>query len=646
MSAPPGSSVLIMGVCGSGKTETGRELAQRLGIRFIDADAFHSTESIAKMSAGIPLTDADREPWLRRLAVECGAGDAVLACSALKAKYRQLLAAHQPRGMSVVFLNPPRAMLCERTMQRDHFMPSTLLDSQLMTLEPPTASEAAISSLVVVPADVIASSATAGRAGDVASWAYAALARQPVVPVPVPVPVPATRRPTERRCTFVAASASGCHVYDGSSSSWRLGTCSVRAWRRKARCLGKAALPELSLEPRSKVLSLINESADSRVYFVSVFHPCTGLDGVQLSMGGMRDEAGCITTCVTLICQVPPHTVIDACSVRVDNVRAVVLESDLVTLPRQLCPLQRMRGDARSESVADGGARDDGGAPSSTTPGASLVVDSDLAAAADLPRLHFPLPEGRRYLCSQGVCGALTHRWHVSTLHAIDLEAAVGTSVLAVADGRVVQVQDRVRGGGCAVRSFFAYNAITIAHHDTAGGGGAGALFVEYVHVRGGSSRVAVGDLVRCGQVIAEVGDAGFCPQPHLHIEAHRERHPKAPSVPFSFALRAQQQGREAGGRRESSPSCFVPVAGEWYCAGVGRVSLPPSRFADDPDGIMVDGGGGGGMVDGGGGGDMDPRGALPCTAASSPAGTTAAGTPGAGRGLEVDQTVDAEYLY
>ena len=99
MSAPPGSSVLIMGVCGSGKTETGRELAQRLGIRFIDADDFHSTESIAKMSSGVPLTDADREPWLRRLAVECG-DVAGLACSALKAKYRQLLAAHQPRGIS------------------------------------------------------------------------------------------------------------------------------------------------------------------------------------------------------------------------------------------------------------------------------------------------------------------------------------------------------------------------------------------------------------------------------------------------------------------------------------------------------------------------------------------------------------------
>ena len=85
--------VLVMGVCGSGKTSSGSALAALTGGRFLDADSLHTSESIAKMSNGIALTDADREPWLRRLAAELARDeDVVLACSALKARYRALLA--------------------------------------------------------------------------------------------------------------------------------------------------------------------------------------------------------------------------------------------------------------------------------------------------------------------------------------------------------------------------------------------------------------------------------------------------------------------------------------------------------------------------------------------------------------------------
>ena len=122
-------------------------------MRFLDADAFHSAEAVAKMSAGTPLTDADRRPWLGRLAVELACnGATVLACSALKGEYRRLLAAQLApgRGLAVVFLNPARSKLRRRLTAREHFMPVSLLDSQLATLEPPAAEEPAIQMLISV----------------------------------------------------------------------------------------------------------------------------------------------------------------------------------------------------------------------------------------------------------------------------------------------------------------------------------------------------------------------------------------------------------------------------------------------------------------------------------------------------------------
>ena len=131
---------VIMGVSGSGKTVVGKALAAKLGLPFHDGDDFHPPANVAKMSAGIPLTDADREPWLRTLAGKIQewntAGGAVLACSALKETYRQQL--REGGDVRFVFLDVPKQLLAERLRGRTgHFMPVTLLDSQLATLEIP-----------------------------------------------------------------------------------------------------------------------------------------------------------------------------------------------------------------------------------------------------------------------------------------------------------------------------------------------------------------------------------------------------------------------------------------------------------------------------------------------------------------------------
>lgn len=139
--------VLVTGVSGSGKTTIGEQLAQRLSCGFADADRFHSTENKARMAAGIPLTDANRLPWLlaMRDAIEeqhALGHDHVFACSALKRSYRQLLRAHVA-DLRIVFLDGPSELLAERLRhRRGHFFAPELLADQLQTLEPPDAGEA------------------------------------------------------------------------------------------------------------------------------------------------------------------------------------------------------------------------------------------------------------------------------------------------------------------------------------------------------------------------------------------------------------------------------------------------------------------------------------------------------------------------
>ena len=133
--------VVMMGVSGSGKSTTGRALAAATGWTFLDADDFHPPANVAKMAAGIPLTDADRWPWLDRLrdeliAIEERGENAVLACSALKAAYRARL--QQANDVHFVYLKGDRSTIASRLALRDgHYMPASLLESQFAALEEP-----------------------------------------------------------------------------------------------------------------------------------------------------------------------------------------------------------------------------------------------------------------------------------------------------------------------------------------------------------------------------------------------------------------------------------------------------------------------------------------------------------------------------
>jgi gluconokinase len=129
--------IVVMGVAGSGKTTVGQGLARRLGVEYAEADDFHPPANVAKMSAGTPLTDDDRWPWLRTIAewISEHPEGGVVTCSALKRKYRDVLAA----GGDVLFahLDGSKELIGARMAARKgHFMPPALLDSQFADLEP------------------------------------------------------------------------------------------------------------------------------------------------------------------------------------------------------------------------------------------------------------------------------------------------------------------------------------------------------------------------------------------------------------------------------------------------------------------------------------------------------------------------------
>jgi gluconokinase len=153
-------ALILMGVSGSGKTTIGERLAARMSWRYEDADTFHPASNVAKMSAGQPLTDHDRWPWLKAIAAEidraCTAGErVVIGCSALRRVYRDVLV-HGRDDVRFIYLDGTQAMIADRLGQRKgHFMPPGLLASQFQTLEPPTPDEWAVTVSIDAQVEVI-----------------------------------------------------------------------------------------------------------------------------------------------------------------------------------------------------------------------------------------------------------------------------------------------------------------------------------------------------------------------------------------------------------------------------------------------------------------------------------------------------------
>ena len=145
--------IILIGVSGSGKSTLGKALSEKLGILFIDGDDFHSLDNIEKMKKSIPLNDKDRKPWLIKLSkkiFESHINGVVVACSALKEKYRELLVRFVPKkNILWVVLDCEIKELKKRMQKRSHFMPVDLLESQIKTFEKPKNAFYLISSLTI-----------------------------------------------------------------------------------------------------------------------------------------------------------------------------------------------------------------------------------------------------------------------------------------------------------------------------------------------------------------------------------------------------------------------------------------------------------------------------------------------------------------
>jgi carbohydrate kinase (thermoresistant glucokinase family) len=154
---------VVMGVSGCGKTSVGKALARATGLRFIDGDDLHPPANIAKMSAGVPLDDADRAPWLAAVGRALGreAGHVAIGCSALKRRYRDIIRG-EAGEVHFLHLAAPKAVLAERVAARKgHFMPPALLDSQYAALEPLEADETGTVLDIAQPLEAVVADAVA-----------------------------------------------------------------------------------------------------------------------------------------------------------------------------------------------------------------------------------------------------------------------------------------------------------------------------------------------------------------------------------------------------------------------------------------------------------------------------------------------------
>ncbi|MGP9805092.1 gluconokinase [Paracoccus sp. NSM] len=160
--------VVIMGVSGTGKTSLGTALSDRLGIPYLDGDDLHPEANVAKMAAGIPLTDDDRWPWLDLVAQTLNArAPVILGCSALRRAYRDRLRAGAGGRVHFLHLTGPQEVIAARMQARQgHYMPPALLDSQFATLEPPGPDEAVALDITLPLADLVGIAAAALQGPD------------------------------------------------------------------------------------------------------------------------------------------------------------------------------------------------------------------------------------------------------------------------------------------------------------------------------------------------------------------------------------------------------------------------------------------------------------------------------------------------
>lgn len=296
-----------------------------------------------------------------------------------------------------------------------------------------------------------------------------------------------------------------------SLPEWVLG---VQDWDEGEYEREGAVLPDLSIDPDDGVLSLINTSRRSKSYFVTIENCAHIISAEGLDLLGDVSN-GTRRPYVTFIAVLPGGTVMD-----------------LVTLvPKVGCGARKQNGKKKkcgnSNRLSNSALKSIG-----VTSDVQDFIPGPPAEQLGVELEAFPLrcvaPEfPGSWLCTQASGGSLTHFAHPSTYYAIDFRCAVGTPVVAVFSGVVLEIRRESSASGVHVSNLFDFNSIMIKKN------GVEDIYIEYVHISKDGVVVSVGDEVETGQVICLSGDAGFCPEPHLHMQVQRSRALDAPSVPI-----------------------------------------------------------------------------------------------------------------
>eukprot|EP01060_Flectonema_neradi_P037830 TRINITY_DN7740_c3_g1_i1.p1 TRINITY_DN7740_c3_g1~~TRINITY_DN7740_c3_g1_i1.p1 ORF type:complete len:316 (+),score=37.99 TRINITY_DN7740_c3_g1_i1:53-1000(+) len=297
---------------------------------------------------------------------------------------------------------------------------------------------------------------------------------------------------------YLPSATKGCYVY-GPKEKWYLGTEELPPGDYP-----EGSIPEIAVDPGCGGISVVNAKTVVQSFTVSVKgDAATKLFGRNNKKLTPRDG------CVTFIAIVDPLTVVDFCTI---------------------------------------GHPDDDDEPVDLD---TLDIDSDVQVhtphsnpgiepLAKHSNLHFPLNSATGpYCCTQGEGSLFTHHF-AGNYHAVDFRCPVGTEVLSVCDGTVVDVCDTNTCSGIHVSCLYKWNSITV-ELDCGG-------FAEYVHLSPSSSLVKVGDTVKRGQQIAASGEIGFCPEPHLHFQLLESQDKKSETLPVRFG-----------------DTSFKPAAGSFY---------------------------------------------------------------------------------
>jgi len=359
----------------------------------------------------------------------------------------------------------------------------------------------------------------------------------------VPAPAPAAAAAAQDALTVienvVLEGCPGCHFVDTAaptSTPWLLGVrrgkvpappepdCRVALNERPGGDGPVLTVTNLALHPRAAYISATPAPGAPSGAGVAA----TARGGATLAVGRTATDEGSPAThvpCITFVARLEP---------------------------RSVTAVAELRGCAPA-ATADGD--DDAAEVAVSSLSFELLQHPEPYPRSAAARFGtFPLGGPGPFLCTQGVGGRLTH-FFPESFHAFDLRCAVGTAVVAVADGEVVEARHDCRCTGVHCDNLTDWNSVGLAVGD-------GAIIVEYLHLAPGSITVAVGDKVVAGDLLCLSGQTGFAPEPHVHIEAHAANDRHGPSLLIELCTR--------GG------TAYVPEAGRWY-GPEGEVEPPRS---------------------------------------------------------------------